>query len=172
MNKLTHTRTHASPRAQPCNCSLVVNDAHRHVHIVRTMQQSRDVLFAANVGKGQVKVLDFLLLLPRRPLLQRRDGVHNGDEVLPALVTVHVVDDAEPLQRSTVVYITDYFEQEQVLGEEQDVHRPGCHSLHAAVSSNHTNKAADFRLRKVSDERVVTLPRSCPLTAPPDLPSI
>jgi hypothetical protein len=83
--------------------------------------------------------------------LHRRHGVHNGDEVLPALVTVHVVDDAEPLHRSTVFHITDYIEQEEVLGEELDVHRPGCHSLHAAVGSYHMNKAADFRLRKISD---------------------
>ena len=60
-----------------------------------------------------------------------------------------------------MVHIKDYLEQE-VLGEEQDVHRPGCHSLHAAVSNNHTNN----RLRKVSDERVVTLARSCPLRRP------
>jgi hypothetical protein len=48
------------------------------------MQKSRDVLLAANVSKGQVDVLDFFLL-HRRPLLHRRHGVHNGDEVLPAL---------------------------------------------------------------------------------------
>jgi hypothetical protein len=79
--------------------------------------------------------------------------VHHVDEVLSALVTVHVVDDAEPLHRSTMVHITDDLEQEEVIGEEQDVHRPRRRELHAAVG---------MKLTSDSDQRVVSLARSCP----------